>query len=99
VAITLSVDDELKNEYAEVCREMGMSASTAFTVFAKTVVRERRIPFEVSADSERSRTRAFEEVLGDRIMAGYQADRAGQTVSFDALRAEYAKAHPARSAK
>ena len=29
---------------------MGLSMSAAFTIFAKRVGRERRIPFEVSAD-------------------------------------------------
>ena len=30
--------------------EMGLSMTTAFTIFAKKVSREHRIPFEVSAD-------------------------------------------------
>ena len=34
----------------EVCREFGMSMSTAFTIFTKKMCRERRIPFEVSID-------------------------------------------------
>lgn len=29
---------------------MGMSMTTTFTIFAKTVTREKRIPFEVTAD-------------------------------------------------
>lgn len=29
---------------------MGLSMTAAFTIFAKTVTREKRIPFEVSAD-------------------------------------------------
>ena len=33
-----------------VCKDMGMTMTTAFTIFAKKVCRERRIPFEVSAD-------------------------------------------------
>lgn len=32
-----------------LCNDMGLSM-TAFTIFAKTVTREKRIPFEVSAD-------------------------------------------------
>lgn len=33
-----------------LCNDMGMSMTAAFTIFAKTVTREKRIPFEVSAD-------------------------------------------------
>lgn len=32
------------------CNDMGLSMTAAFTIFAKTVTREKRIPFEVSAD-------------------------------------------------
>lgn len=33
-----------------LCNDMGLSMTAAFTIFAKTVAREKRIPFEVSAD-------------------------------------------------
>ena len=33
-----------------LCNDMGLSMTAAFTIFAKTVTREKQIPFEVSAD-------------------------------------------------
>ena len=33
-----------------LCNDMGLLMTAAFTIFAKTVTREKRIPFEVSAD-------------------------------------------------
>ena len=33
-----------------LCNDMWLSMTAAFTIFAKTVTREKRIPFEVSAD-------------------------------------------------
>lgn len=33
-----------------LCNDMGLSMTAAFTIFAKTVTREKRIPFEVAAD-------------------------------------------------
>ncbi|MDR2109018.1 MAG: type II toxin-antitoxin system RelB/DinJ family antitoxin [Coriobacteriales bacterium] len=50
-AVNFRMDDELKERFVEVCHDMGLNASTAFTIFAKTVVRENGIPFPVSADS------------------------------------------------
>jgi DNA-damage-inducible protein J len=50
IAVNFRMDDELKERFVGVCRDMGMNASTAFTIFAKTVVRENGIPFPVSAD-------------------------------------------------
>ncbi len=50
---SIRMDSELKEQLDELCSEFGMSTSTAFTIFAKKVVRERRIPFEItSSDSE-----------------------------------------------
>ena len=48
--INFRMDEDLKTNMEEVCREMGISMSAAFTMFAKKVTRERRIPFEVTAD-------------------------------------------------
>ncbi len=50
VMVNFRMDESLKKDMEETCREMGMSMTTAFTVFAKTVSREKRIPFEISAD-------------------------------------------------
>lgn len=33
-----------------LCNDIGLLMTAAFTIFAKTVTREKRIPFEVSAD-------------------------------------------------
>lgn len=50
VNVNFRMDSDLKKSMEEVCSEMGLSMTTAFTIFAKKVSRERRIPFEVSAD-------------------------------------------------
>lgn len=50
VAVNFRMDQELKNNMETLCKEMGLSMTAAFTIFAKTVCRERRIPFEISAD-------------------------------------------------
>lgn len=46
---SVRMDDKLKKEFDKLCSDFGMSMSTAITVFAKAVVRERKIPFEISA--------------------------------------------------
>ncbi len=48
--VTFKMDEEVKTEFDQFCIEVGISASNAFNMFAKTVVRERRIPFEIAAD-------------------------------------------------
>ena len=46
---SIRMDEKLKKQFDELCENFGMSATTAFNVFAKAVVRERKIPFEISA--------------------------------------------------
>ncbi|MFI3168955.1 MAG: type II toxin-antitoxin system RelB/DinJ family antitoxin [Faecalibacterium sp.] len=50
VNVNFRMDSELKRNLEETCAEMGLSTTAAFTIFAKAVTRERRIPFEVTAD-------------------------------------------------
>ena len=44
------MDDDLKKSLESVCNELGINLTTAFTIFAKKMSRERRIPFDVSVD-------------------------------------------------
>ena len=48
---SICMDESLKNQFDNLCKEFGMNASTAFNIFARAVVRERKIPFEISAQS------------------------------------------------
>ncbi len=45
--VTIRMDEDLKKQAEQLFDEFGMNMTTAFTVFAKTVVREKRIPFEI----------------------------------------------------
>ena len=49
---SVRMDENLKRQFDALCSDFGMSVSTAITVFAKAVVRERKIPFEISAPAE-----------------------------------------------
>lgn len=47
--VTIRLDSDDKIEFARICEKIGLSVSTAFNVFVKTVIKEERIPFELSA--------------------------------------------------
>lgn len=47
--VTIRMDQDLKRQADEVFADLGMSFTTAVNVFARQAVRERRIPFEVTA--------------------------------------------------
>lgn len=48
--VNIRIDEELKHNFEITCKDLGMSIGTAFTIFAKKVCREQRIPFEISVD-------------------------------------------------
>lgn len=50
--INIRMDEDLKKQFENFCSEVGMSMTTAFCIFAKTVVRQQRIPFEISTESD-----------------------------------------------
>lgn len=49
--ISIRVDNTLKRNFDSLCEAFGLSATAAFNIFMKAVVRERRIPFEIRADN------------------------------------------------
>ncbi len=67
VNVNFRMDAELKKNMEEVCSDIGISLTTAFTIFAKKVSRERRIPFELSADPfySESNMKYLEKVISD----------------------------------
>lgn len=50
VNVNFRLDEDVKRSMEQACADMGLSMTAAFTIFAKKVGRERRIPFEVAAD-------------------------------------------------
>lgn len=65
--VNFRMDENLKKNMEQVCKDMGMTMTTAFTIFATKVSREKRIPFEISADPfySESNMKYLEKVVAD----------------------------------
>lgn len=48
--VNIRMDEATKIAFDKFCEEIGLSVSAAFNIFAKTVVREQRIPFELTTE-------------------------------------------------
>ena len=48
--VNFRIDEATKKQMEQICNELGITMSTAFNIFAKKVIREKRIPFDVSID-------------------------------------------------
>lgn len=50
ILVNFRIDETTKKQMEQICNELGITMSTAFNIFAKKVIREKRIPFDVSID-------------------------------------------------
>ncbi len=68
--INIRMDEDLKKQFDAFCSDIGMNMTTAFCVFAKTAVRERRIPFEIRSENPNAETiKAMQNVLNETGMS------------------------------
>ena len=68
-AFTVRMDAEVKKRFDELCKDFGMSANTAFNMFARTVIKQERIPFEVESENQAKLQRAWEAIERMRASA------------------------------
>lgn len=45
---SVRMESDVKNELDKICAQLGLNTSVAINIFARTVIREKRIPFEIS---------------------------------------------------
>ena len=70
---SIRMDENLKRQFDALCADFGMNVTTAFTIFAKAVVRERGIPFKIEAyepNYNEETRRAIEDVNAGRNLFG-----------------------------
>ena len=86
--INIRIDEGLKRDFDNLCQDLGLTMTAAFTLFAKTAVRRQGIPFEISKNIPNAETiAAIEEVQAmkkdpnkrlynsfDELLKGVEAD-------------------------
>lgn len=45
--ISFRMDSDLKNIFSDICEQLGLTTTAAFTMFAVKVIQERAIPFDI----------------------------------------------------
>ncbi|MBR1743334.1 MAG: type II toxin-antitoxin system RelB/DinJ family antitoxin [Lachnospiraceae bacterium] len=83
---SVRMDETLKKQFDRLCQEFGMNTSTAINIFAKAVVRQRKIPFEISSpESDITREGAMQAFMSLRAQA---KDNGIQDMSLDDINKE-----------
>ena len=80
--ISLRVDDDVKRGAEQTFDDIGLSMSTAINIFLKKVARERRIPFELSADP------FYSESNMAHLRRGVSALNAGKGIEHEPIEVE-----------
>ena len=67
---SVRMDETLKKQFDGLCQEFGMNTTTAINIFARAVVRQRKIPFEISSpETEITREGAMQSFMALRAQA------------------------------
>ena len=48
--VNFRIDEDTKKQMEQICNELGMNVTTALNIFIRKMIREKRIPFEVSIE-------------------------------------------------
>ena len=73
--VNIRMDEATKIAFDKFCEEIGLSVSAAFNIFARTVVREQRIPFELTTETPNDETKkAIENIRnGSGLSRGFHS--------------------------
>lgn len=74
VAVNFRMEEELKKAMEQTCKDMGLTMTAAFTMFATKVSKERRIPFEINADP------FYSEANIERLLKRIRAVESGESI-------------------
>lgn len=56
VNLNIRMEKKLKEQLDELCKELGLTTSTAINIFAKAMVRKQALPFKLSLNTENKKT-------------------------------------------
>ena len=59
--LKVRLDAELLHELEDFCADVGMSVTTLITIFARRVVKDQKLPFEIKGDIPTEETAATQE--------------------------------------
>ena len=74
--VSIRLDDDMKKQLDIMCEEMGMNITTFFMIYAKKALRDRRIPFEITAPADAF----YSETNMEQLKKAKEQVKAGQVV-------------------
>ena len=98
--LSIRLDKELKDQADQMFNAMGMSLTTAITVFVRQSVRQKKIPFEISLTDDENRAVAMREAMAatERIWQ-MSAQNGTDKMTFEEIDAEISASRAGRKAR
>ena len=78
---SVRMDADIKKQFDDFCAKVGMNTTTAFNLFARAVLRENRLPFEIAAEPDPF----YGESNRNHLRRGIAALNAGKGMEHDVI--------------
>ncbi|MCL1922735.1 MAG: type II toxin-antitoxin system RelB/DinJ family antitoxin [Propionibacteriaceae bacterium] len=78
---SVRMDSEVKKQFDDFCGQVGLNTSVAFNMFARAVLREKRLPFEVTTETDAF----YSETNLAHLHRGITALDSGQGIAHDLI--------------
>ena len=84
---SVRMDTEVKRQLDDFCARVGMNATVAFNLFARAVLRERRLPFDITTESDPFYGENSLLDLYEKLAKAEQQIERGETMTLEESRA------------
>lgn len=81
MAITINMDDAVKDEFSHVVKDLGLNVTSAVNLFARAVIREKGIPFQVTLQTKEERD--WNDYFNGELRRGLEDMAAGRTYTVE----------------
>ena len=82
-SVNIKMEESLRDQSKELFAKMGLDMTTAVNMFLLTAVREKRIPFEISAVSENDEEAKYEKFFAQKLRMAEEQESKGLMRKFD----------------
>ncbi len=81
ITFSIRMDEDVKRQLDDFCFQVGMNSTTAINMFARAVLREKRLPFDVTTE----RDPFYSESNMAHLRRGVAALNSGKGIQHDII--------------
>lgn len=83
ISVNIKMEESIRDQSKELFAKMGLDMTTAVNMFLLTALREKKIPFEVSAVSETDEEAKYEKFFAQKLRTAEEQESAEMMRNFD----------------